>query len=76
MGRTVAIATTISTTIVSATAATSSSFFFIPSASYLNGPVLALAIIVLGLVLHSVTLAKHIAVLNSADVAEEVFAAV
>ena len=78
MGPTVTIATTISTTIVSATAtaATSSSVFFLPSTSYLDGPVLSLAIIVLGLVLHSVTLAKHIAVLNSADVAEEVFAAV
>jgi hypothetical protein len=76
MGPTVTIATTISTTIVSATAATSSSVFFLPSTSYLDGPVLSLAIIVLGLVLHNVTLTKHIAIGNSADVAEEVFAAV
>jgi hypothetical protein len=76
MGRTVAIATTISTTIVSATAATSSSVIFLPSASYLDGPVLALAFIVLGLVLHHVALTKHIAIGNRADVAEYVFAAV
>jgi hypothetical protein len=76
MGQTVAIATTISTTIESATSATSSSVIFLPSSCYLDGPVLALAIIVLGLVLHHVTLTKHIAIGNRADVAEYVFAAV
>jgi len=54
--------------------------FHLLSACYLDGPVslavLALAIIILGLVLHHVTLTKHIAIGNRADVAEYVFAAV
>jgi hypothetical protein len=44
--------------------------------SYLPGPVVALVIIELGLVLHHVTVTKYIAIGNSAAVAEEVFAAV
>ena len=47
-----------------------------PAASYLDGPVVALVIIELGLVLHCVTVTKHIAICNSTAVAEEVFAAV
>jgi hypothetical protein len=59
---------------------TTSSSFFLPSASYLDGPVLALAIIVLGMVeysvLHHVTLTEHIVIDNGVDVAEDIFTAV
>ena len=57
-----------------ATAATCSSVF-LDSACYLDGPVLALALIELGLVLHNVTLTKRIAIGNGAEMAEYVLAA-
>jgi hypothetical protein len=60
------IRTTITTTIS----------FFLPSSSYLDGPVLALAIIELSLIFHHVALTQQIAIYDAADVTEDGISAV
>jgi hypothetical protein len=50
--------------------------FLPPSSSDFDGPVLALAIVILLLILHHVAFAEHVAVGDDRDVAEDVLAAV